>query len=469
VLEGGLSHEHVESITDPEPNNAWTDFATGEANGYEIGDKCGASLGTSLGEASNGASYNQVINGHFYWYQEEWSNQTTQCLQRLTFSGAEPTATFTSAAGAGNEMTFNATGSTAPGGVSRYDWQFNDGPGLSTPVETTTPTVSHLFSTKGQYLVALTVFASNGTSIGTARTIRVLPTVLTGAASALTQTSATLNATVNPNSGSVSDCHFEYGPTETYGSSTTCVPSPGSGSSAVSVSASIGGLAANATYHFRVSATNPGGTSKGLDQAFTTLSTSHWYVNGSRTPLGELVPTISWGALTLESSAGGSVTCKTASAANIENTAGTAKQETVTAVRYECKAVGGACAAAGGETRVTGEGLPWLGSVTEQGAEGSEEFRQESSRVEDVECYKGGALVERLVFQTGLVGTETGASTPKWQNNGPTTTKPSESIFEIASGHLYSEIGGQKLTTKGHLKVSGYEGTPVPLITVAKP
>ena len=29
-----------------------------------------------LGTASNGAKYNQVINGHFYWYQQEWSNQT---------------------------------------------------------------------------------------------------------------------------------------------------------------------------------------------------------------------------------------------------------------------------------------------------------------------------------------------------------------------------------------------------------
>ena len=33
ALEGGLSHEHNESITDPEPNNAWSDFATGETTG----------------------------------------------------------------------------------------------------------------------------------------------------------------------------------------------------------------------------------------------------------------------------------------------------------------------------------------------------------------------------------------------------------------------------------------------------
>jgi hypothetical protein len=170
VLEGGLSHEHNESITDPEPNNAWTDFG---GSGGEIGDKCSESLGSPLGTAPNGASYNQVINEHLYWYQEEWSNQSNQCLQRLTFGGAEPTATFTSTPATGNEISFDAGGSTAPGGVARYNWQFNDGPGLGTPVESTAPTVAHTFPKAGTYLVALTVFAADGTSIGTAREIVV--------------------------------------------------------------------------------------------------------------------------------------------------------------------------------------------------------------------------------------------------------------------------------------------------------
>ena len=93
ALEGGLSHEHLESITDPEPNNAWANINEG---GSEIGDKCEESMGTPLGTAADGAFYNQIIDGHLYWYQEEWSNQGHQCLQRLSFSGERPTATFTS-------------------------------------------------------------------------------------------------------------------------------------------------------------------------------------------------------------------------------------------------------------------------------------------------------------------------------------------------------------------------------------
>src|SRR5271154_322061 len=174
AIQGGLSHEHNESITDPEPNSGWLDIAGGE----EIADKCrgfeeGTEFGPPLGTAPNGAKYNQVINGHFYWYQQEWSNQGQRCMQRWSPSGEEPTATFTSAAGAGKLVNFDASGSSAAGGVARYDWQFNDAPGPGAPVETTSPTVSHTFPATGDYLVALTGFASDGTSMGTASTVMV--------------------------------------------------------------------------------------------------------------------------------------------------------------------------------------------------------------------------------------------------------------------------------------------------------
>jgi hypothetical protein len=75
---------------------------------------------------------------------------------------------------------------------------------------------------------------------------------------------------VNPNGGKVSACNLEYGTTTSYGSSAPCTPSPGSGTSAVAVSAAVTGLTSGTTYHFRVSATNAGGTSNGSDQTFTT-------------------------------------------------------------------------------------------------------------------------------------------------------------------------------------------------------
>jgi PKD repeat protein len=164
ALQGGLSHEHNESITDPIPNDAWTN-GSGANQGLENGDQCDGKMGATLG-THNGATYNQVINGHFYWYQEEWSNQGHTCLQRYTLTGTRPTAKYTATAGSGLGMTFNATGSTASGGIADFSWQFNDAFGAQT-VETTTPTITHTFPAAGAYSTGLTVFAHDGLSIGT--------------------------------------------------------------------------------------------------------------------------------------------------------------------------------------------------------------------------------------------------------------------------------------------------------------
>ncbi len=51
-----------------------------------------------------------------------------------------------------------------------------------------------------------------------------------------------------------------------------CSPLPGSGSSPVEVSASLSGLVKNTSYHFRIVATNPAGTSYGSDRTFATLN-----------------------------------------------------------------------------------------------------------------------------------------------------------------------------------------------------
>ncbi len=94
------------------------------------------------------------------------------------------------------------------------------------------------------------------------------PTVTTGAATNLTASAATLNGTVNPQNSPTS-VQFQYGTTTSYGS-TTVAQNIGSGNAAVAASATLGGLAANTTYHFRVVATNSTGTTNGADQSLTT-------------------------------------------------------------------------------------------------------------------------------------------------------------------------------------------------------
>jgi hypothetical protein len=105
----------------------------------------------------------------------------------------------------------------------------------------------------------------------------VLADVTTGQASNAQQTTATLNGTVNPGGIAVTDCHFDYVTDAAFqangyaGAATAaCSPPPGSGSSDVTVSADISGLAPGTTYRFRVTATTASGENQGGDQTFET-------------------------------------------------------------------------------------------------------------------------------------------------------------------------------------------------------
>ena len=95
------------------------------------------------------------------------------------------------------------------------------------------------------------------------------PTAVTSSATAVTITGATLKGAVNPNNASTT-VSFEYGQTDAYGSIVPATQSPLTGSINTPVAKAISGLALNTTYHFRVIATNPTGTTQGLDQVFTT-------------------------------------------------------------------------------------------------------------------------------------------------------------------------------------------------------
>lgn len=93
------------------------------------------------------------------------------------------------------------------------------------------------------------------------------PTATTGAASNLTSSTATLNGIVNPK-GRAATVYFEWGTDANYGY-TTPLQSIASGTADVGVSATISGLTAYTTYHYRVVAYNAGGPTYGVDQTFT--------------------------------------------------------------------------------------------------------------------------------------------------------------------------------------------------------
>jgi hypothetical protein len=137
------------------------------------------------------------------------------------------------------------------------------------------------------------------------------PAVITTAASAITSSSATLNGTVNPDSANVTACTFEYGTSVSYGKTASCSSLPGSGSSAVAVSAAISGLAASTTYDYRLVATNSTGTTDGTNETFKTPGAAgpEGYENGKLLTTKPIAVT-GFGPISLESEAIGEIKCK---------------------------------------------------------------------------------------------------------------------------------------------------------------
>lgn len=230
-----ISHELNEAITDPigsqcdeespehlhcEPTS-WLD-----ESGQELADKClptetppGSVYGEPLGEAlSTGTEaeklasrYNQVIAGHDYWTQRQWSNeaggyfqlagkpfeQEGACVQRML---GVPVPSISPGPAASVPTAFNVSASAVEG-MSYWIWNFGDGE----QVGSASPTMFHTYAVPGEYEATVTGYDAYGSSRGDVFRVRVgaappapqpAVTTTTVTASAVTTVTKSLDAPV---------------------------------------------------------------------------------------------------------------------------------------------------------------------------------------------------------------------------------------------------------------------------------
>jgi hypothetical protein len=251
-------------------------------------------------------------------------------------SAAAPSASTGPVTGSG-QTSATVTGTVNPNGLATT-WHFEYGKttsygsatgavnaGTGTTATGVSSTINGL--TPGtSYHYRLVATNSSGTTEGADAVLTTsgapAPDVVTGGASSLSATGATLNGSVNPN-GRTTSWHFEYGTSTGYGSS-TATQSAGAGTAAVNASAAVSGLTTGRTYHFRLVATSDGGTTHGADQTFrpeappgvstsaaSSVSTASAKLNGRVNPNGQSTTwhfdygtTTSYGSATAGRSAG---------------------------------------------------------------------------------------------------------------------------------------------------------------------
>jgi hypothetical protein len=206
-------------------------------------------------------------------YVRVWQHPTPPTVSTSGASGVQPL-----------QATLNGT-VNPKGADTHYYFQY----GLSTSYGSTTGEVDARSDTSAvlasatvglspgtTYHYRIVASNSQGTTYGNDETVKTPGPVeaVTGTATSVQQTEATMNGTVNPR-GYDARYYFQYGETTSYGS-TTPEGGAGAGSSPESEHMIVTGLTPGVTYHFRIVATSGGVTSYGSDSMFATLPANQY-------------------------------------------------------------------------------------------------------------------------------------------------------------------------------------------------
>jgi hypothetical protein len=296
------------------PNGQSTSWHVEYGTSTSYGTKTGATdagSGTSSKAVSTGVS--GLAAGKTYHFRlVATSSAGTTLGADATFVTAEPPAVTTAAASSVGSTSAKLNGKVDPNGRSTtYLFELGTTTGYGTKTSsssagsgTNSTNVSKTANglTSGTtYHFRLVATSDAGTVTGADQvfTTLSLPAVLTGQATSIGPTSATLGGSVNPNGVSTS-WYVEYGTSTSYGSKTSS-HGVGSGTASLAVLTTVSNLTPGATYHFRVVGSSSLGTTRGADATFATtgapsiatgtvnvatLSLSSARVNGTVNPHG---------------------------------------------------------------------------------------------------------------------------------------------------------------------------------------
>jgi sugar lactone lactonase YvrE len=299
---GVASHEFAESVTDPmlypgapfTSRRAWSSNPEGDT---EIADLCIDREEEGLEHAIEELP---AANGRVGWtyVNKLWDDAggNTCKLEDPPYSEPPPPSVTTEGATSMTASAATLTGTLNPNGPdAHYYFEI----GFTTSYGTDEPflpgndagfgTNSTPVAVRAEGLVSnepyhyrLVASTWAGTSYGadhTFETLPLLPMGRTGPATEIGPTVARLQGEVSPNESKRredrTNFYFEYGPTTAYGSHTTEEFAQVSGLSYANVSQNIASLSPKNTYHYRVVAISPGGTTYGADRTFSTTASPY--------------------------------------------------------------------------------------------------------------------------------------------------------------------------------------------------
>ena len=260
---------------DVSPNSSFSTYVAGYQN---------LNVGNTTGRSVTGLNASTTYYYRVRAYNASGTSGNSNVVHVTTLSPTGPPVVITNPATLIASFSATLNGSVDPHGLTttvyfQYGTTTNYGSTTLSQIKTgntyqnLTANISGLTAST-TYHFRLVAVNNAGTIYGTDRTFATLtptgpPVVTTSSATLIASFSATLNGSVDPH-GLTTTVYFQYGTTTNYGL-TTATQSK-TGNTYQNVTANISGLTASTTYHFRIVATNSGGTRYGSDRTFTTLS-----------------------------------------------------------------------------------------------------------------------------------------------------------------------------------------------------